>query len=622
MLDVLRRHSQSWIIKVLFILLILSFGVWGVGDMVVGNAARAPVVTVGSSEIGIDEVSSEYKREMDRLQPMFGGQLTAEQAKQFGLLDRVLEQVVSRALLDHEGKGLGLAGDDEALRREIAANPVFRNQFGQFDPGVFRAVLNNAGLSEQQFVETERKNMVRERVANAVTGGAAVPGVALDPLYRYRNEKRMAEAVTISAESFPAPQAPDEPTLEKFHKDNVARFMAPEYRTLTALILRIGDVAGDIAITDEQIAETYNARIEEFQAPERRNVQQILVSEAEVGQASDLVAQGKDLPAIAAALGGKDVVDLGWMQKADAPPQLAEAIFALADGKVGAPVQSPLGLHVVKVSGIEKGATRSLADVRDQIRQELINEKGLDRLYELSNKVEDALGGGATLEDAAAKLNLKTVKGAIDAQGIDGQGRPAVTLPLTQRFLQTAFQTEQGRESQLTEMEGGGYFIVRVDEVTPPAPKPFQTVKADVIGLWQLQQRQSAAADLAKQIAERLKTGEDIAAVAAQHKLKVETVGPFSRADRSPPAMPPAAAAELMKGAVGAVATAATPAGTVVARLKSVTAAEPASNPEGIEQLRAQLSQAMASDLFDQYVAALNADVGVKVNRKLLDERF
>ena len=62
--------------------------------------------------------------------------------------------------------------------------------------------------------------------------------------------------------------------------------------------------------------------------------------------------------------------------------------------------------------------------------------------------------------------------------------------------------------------------------------------------------------------------------------------------------------------------------GTVVFRLKEIVETAPASEPEGLAQLRDGLKQLLLADLLDQFRVALNDSIGVKVNQRAADSIF
>ena len=619
MLDVFRSASKTWVVRLLFALLALSFVAWGAGDVVRGGVGRSPAIEIGKTSMSAAEVMGEFKREVERLQPLFGGKLTPEDARKMGMLDRTIDSLIARTLIDEAARSLGLAATDETILRRVASNPAFKGPTGQFDRDIFRSRLARLGHTEDSFMKTERTNMVRNQMVETVAAGIGAPQALSDPLLNWREERRVAETFVIRDDSTPLPPAPDAAQLEAYYKENVSRFMAPEYRALTVLLLRPADVTGGIEIDETMVQDAYQQRLEEFSTPERRAVSQIVFDEqSAAAKATDMVTGGKDLAAIAKAL-NTEIIELGVVEKGDLPEGLAEAVFKLSSGATGQPIKSALGWHVVKVTQIQPGRTRSFNEVKTQLEQDLRKEKATDGLSELANKVEDALGGGATLEEAAKRHNLKTVKiAAVDAQGRGLNSKPVAELPKSDQFLDVAFHTDQNTESPLTEVPNNGYFLLRVDGVTPPAPKSLAEIKAEVIATWQAERRQEQARDKAQKLADRIKAGESTAQVAQSAGAKLETSKPFVREPAEGTTLPASIIADLFKAQPGGIATAPVGGGTLVARLTSVVAFNVNASPAVSQAARQRVSQAVATDIADQYIAALNASIGVKVDRPQL----
>lgn len=619
MLDVFRTASKTWIVRLLFAMLALSFVAWGAGDFVRGGVGRTPAVEVGKTTMSAGEVMAEFKREVERLQPLFGGKLTAEDARKMGMLDRTIDSIIARTLIDEAGRSLGLIATDESILRRVAANPAFKGPTGQFDRDVFRSRLARLGYTEDSFMKTERANMVRGQMIETVAAGIVAPKALTEPLLAWREERRVAETFLVKDDSTPLPPAPEQAVLEAYYKDNAARFMAPEYRALTVMLLRPADIAAGIEIDEMMVREAYQQRLEEFSTPERRAVQQIVLDEpSAAAKAGDMVTAGKDLAAVAKALNA-EIIDLGQVEKGDLPEGLAEAVFRLSANTTGQPVKTALGWHVVKVGQVQPGRTRSFDETKKQLEQDLRREKSMDGLAELANKVEDALGGGATVEEAAKRFNLKTVKiAAVDAQGRGTDGKPIADLPKSDQFLDVAFHTDQNTESPLTEVPENGYFLLRVDGVTQPTAKPLAAVRAEVIAGWQAERRQEQARDKAAKLVERVRAGESFAQVAQSAGAKVETTKPFAREAGEGAVLPPAAVAEMFKARVGGAVAVPVQGGTLVARLAAIQPFQPDSNPQAAEGARRRVAQAVAGDVADQFVAALNASIGVKVDRPQL----
>lgn len=622
MLDTFRRHSQHWIIKILFVLLILSFGVWGIGDVVRLRAESQPAITVGKMEIAAAAVVDDFRRQADRLITMSRGKITVEQARQMGVLDNSIQQIVSRTLLDQEATRLKLSVDEDTLRSAIAADPTFQNERKQFDKLRYSTVLERSGLSEKAFLAEERSAILRSNLLRAVEGGVVAPAAAVEPLFRYAYEQRVAETITFPSNKMPEPAKPDDALLQTFYNGHISEFTAPELRGVTAVVLRPGDLT-IIPPSDADVEKAYQARLSEYVQPEKRALQLVTLPDEAKAKAFAAAVKGKDFAAQAAA-DSADLIDLGTIEKKVVPnTEIADAAFALPAAGVAGPVQSPLGWHVVRVAAITPGKNRSLAEVKASLVQELTHADTITRLYPMSVDLEDKVGSGASLEEAATALNVKPVKiDAIDAQGNGPNGKPLAGLTLPPAALAKLFQTGQGTTSEVEKLDDdSGYFALRVDQVTAPAPRPFALIKDQVAAAWALEEKERAARKLAEAAAERLGKGEALAAVAGS--FKAETTAPFRRIvgpDSTIPGTLPPAVFKLTPG--GAVVVDAPDGSAVAARLKSILPADPQAVPAVFENARAQFAKSLGGDILSTYRVALQKDIGVSVNRPLIDQQF
>ncbi|OIQ85591.1 peptidyl-prolyl cis-trans isomerase D [mine drainage metagenome] len=630
MLDTFRRHSQHWIIKILFALLILSFGVWGIGDVIRLRVASQPAITVGTMEVPARAVVDDFRRQADRLITMSRGKITLEQAREMGILDTTIQQIVDRGLLDQEAARLKLAVDVGTLRAVIAADPAFQNNLHQFDKTRYETVLERAGLSERAFLADERASILRSNLFDAVGGGVAAPASAVDPLFRYVFEKRVAETITYSPNAMPAPPRPDDQVLQTYYKNHQAQFMAPELRGGTIALLRPADVSADIHPSDQDIERSYQLRQDEFHQPAKRGLQ--LVTLADEGKAQAFMAAVKAGKSFAAESKAAklDVVDLGTLVKSAAPnTEIADAAFGTDQTGVVGPVQSPLGWHVVNVTSVTPGKDQPLADVRAKIVQDLVKAEAVNRMYPLSNDMEDKIGAGAAVEDAATAVGVKPIRiTAIDVQGNGPDGSPLpVSLPAA--VLQKMFATAKGDSTDVEKLDNdAGYYVLRVDQITPPAVRPFALIKDKVAAAWSLDQREQAARKLAEAAVAGLNKGEALQAVAdavgaGAGAGKADTTQPFRRIGAPEEPLPPTLPPAVFKLGLGAAQLVDAPDGSAIAaRLKQVIPADPKAEAPLFENFRAQYAKGLGNDLLGSYRQALEQQIGVSINRSLIDQQF
>jgi len=624
MLEAIRKRSASFLVKLLFGLLVLSFGLWGIADVFSPGQSDNWAAEVGDVRVPVTTVSNEYQRELRRLNTAFGN-IDPEQARALGLPSRVLNQIVDRTLLDLGAADLGVAVSDTLVRQAIQDDQTFRNQLGNFDAELFRQILSINGLTENEYVATVRGDIARRQLVGSVTAGAAVPGSMVDAMYRYRGEQRVAEILRVEDAAMDDIEEPSDADLRKFYEDNATLFTAPEYRTVTGAILLTRNLAGEIAISDQELEAVFKERIDEFSQPERRTLRQMVFSEESAAiNAYNRLVDGADFATVAKKEAGlePDALDIGTVTRDRLPTELADAAFGLAAMGVSEPVQSPLGWHLIEVTAIEPAHQATLDEVRDELVTEISNEKALDALFDLTARLEDALGSGAPLEEAAKELDLELRSiAAIDPQGLDRQGVPVADMPVG--FLDAVFATDEGSESPLTEAGDEGYFVLRVDAVTPPARKPMDTVRQDVVEAWKAQRRTELAKKTAESISSRLEGGTDPATLAKENGAVLVTTTPFSRSGEGfPDTLPKALIAEVFRTHPGDTVVVQGEKASYVARPKTVVPADPGADQARLTELRNELARAQAIDLISQLTQALRQQHPVRVNNRLLEELF
>jgi peptidyl-prolyl cis-trans isomerase D len=628
MMQAIRTRAGSIIVKVLFGLLIVSFGFWGIYTRSPDYSEKSPdtvIATVGDASIRAQDLLKSVEAAMQRLRAQAGGSISLEQIKQLGVIDGLLNQLVDRSLLDQETERLRLQVSDDVVRSTIYENPAFRGPDGRFDRMLYQQVLTMNGLSEEDLVARVRREIPRSDLLQAVTAGVAGPQDVAAALYRYRNEKRIAEIV-----SFPAAVAgdvgqPSDADLSKFYEAHQEMFRAPEYRGFTVIGMDPATLAKTIEIPEEKLRKEYDERKDEFVTPERRDVEQILASsEDKAKEAEAALAAGKDWKEVATKIAGQDpdTIDLGLMKREELPRLLADITFDLPLNKPSDPVKSPLGWHILRVTKIEAPTEQTFDQVKDQISSELANEEAGNRLEKLGRQVDDALAGGASMADTAAKFGLSvTTVPASDDGGNAPDGKP-ISLPVAaNEALKTAFDTREKETSRIEQTQGGAIFAVRVDQVTASQVRPLADVKDQAVAAWQAEQKRARVGKAAEALANAVSGDKTLAAVAAEQKLTVTTSPPLSRRPQQGGGVPPALAGKLFGAQKGETVTAEDETGAYVAQLKEIQLPEAPQGDAGKAQ-DGELANAIKLDMASEFTAALRQRYPVEIKRDAVDRIF
>ena len=539
MLTSMRKGASGWIAKILFALLIVSFGAWGITDYLTPDPDPV-VIKVGDTEIRSSTFRNHFSRSLDRLRQQLGTTVTQELAVQMGLGDDVTNGLIDQQVLTREAERMGMSISDDLLRTVIASDSMFQGPTGQFDRTRYEEVLFRSGMGEQAFLADLAGRLIRDPLVSAATAAPPPPEGLVKAQNAFAGEQRTVVVLYRDHADFPAPDDPGETVLRQVYQDQETLYRQGELRDLTALVLDTDEIAKGFAVGDARIAEEYENRKGQYFKPETRDVAQILFQDADAAvNAYGRLQAGESWVTVVGDSGGV-ATELGVLGKGQfLTPELADAAFNVTSPGAAGPVESPFGHHVLLVKTINPESTTPLADVRDEISHSLALDLAIDEIIERANAVEDAIAAGDSLESAADAAGVSLMRfDGVTRTGLDTAGNRIDGLPPEGQFLAVAFQTEENENSILTERPHGGYFVVRVDRVVPETKKPFEQVQAQVLNDWRESQRSEQAEQAAAALAETLRSGADPSGAAADASFSLTTLAPFTRTQSPDPATP------------------------------------------------------------------------------------
>ena len=623
MLDAMRKRASSWVVRVLLGLLIVSFAVWGIGDIFLGTGGGNVVAEVGDLEVTTSDLDRELDSQIRRLSAQFGTNLDRRQALALGLLNQSLQSRIAQRLVDMHGVDLGIGVADAAIRTVITEDPLFRGETG-FDRQRMELVLRSQGLNEDSLIEEVRREIRRNLVVQAVSDLAQTPEVIAARIEAHRNETRNATMLRVEAEAMNVDE-PDDATLEVFLEENKARYEAPEYRSGVIALLAPEDITSEIEITDAELREVYEARLDAYTTPERRRVGQLLASDqAVIDAAKKAVEEGATLAETAESMAddGVGYTAIGPVARNDLPTALSDAIFSVADSEsLAGPVKSAFGWHLFRLIEMEEEKVTPFEDVQDALRDELALERARLELPDLANALDDEIAAGATLETATTQLGLDLIEvDGIDRSGLDREGN-AVDVPgLTGEVLAAIFGAELDETSLLEETQRG-YMMYRVDAVEAPRDRTLDEVRDRLTEAWTVNARQEAARTEATALLERTAGGATLEALAEEGGDAVTLVTATSLRRGGSGALDGlnraavAAIFALEKGGDLGTEPIDVGGGSALLRLDEVIEAEP---PESLDTLRQQIAGDVRGDLLNQYEQALRGKYSIQVNEEAL----
>jgi peptidyl-prolyl cis-trans isomerase D len=623
MLRGIRNASANWlgrtVMTVVMGLLAASFAIWGINDIFRGFG-RSTLAKVGGTEISIEVFRQAYNDRLQQLSRQAGRPITAEQAKAIGLDRRVLSEMVAEAALDQRARQMRLAIPDDEIVKRITADKTFQGPTGKFDRSHFELLLRSAGYTEQRFVAEQRQMMLRRAIGDSLSAAIPVPTAWLDAITTFQNQERAIAYVTLGAAQAGDIPQPSEEELKKYFEAHKFLFRAPEYRKIVTLQLTPEALAKWMEISEADVKAVYDAHPDKYGTPERRHVEEIVFPSAADAEAAETsLKSGLSFAALAAERGlTQQDIDLGTVTKsALVDPAVADAAFALKEGEVSAPVKGRFGTVIVTVAKIEPGETKTLAEAAPQIRNEIALDRAKAQVRDLHDKIEDERGGGASLEQAAAKFKLPlTTLAAVDRTGRDDSGKVIADFPHAGDVISAAFASDVGVDNDPVAADGG-YIWYDVASVSPAHERSFDEVKNQVEQGWRRDEIATRLQTKAAELVDKLRAGTALDALAKADGLDVAAADKLKRGQ--PGALSPRAVEAVFRTAKDGFGSASNkPDEWIVFRVTDLTTPAFNANSPEAKQLDEVVGRQIADDVFGEYVAALEDELGTNVNQAAL----
>ena len=522
MLQALRNGTKSNLMRAFLLVLVVGFGMWGIGDIFRSSPNDEDAITVDNITVSANEVAITF----DRARRFYYPGLNNNEAIATGLMDQIIAELIERSLFEAEAARLGLTVTRDMAKQSLRTNPLFQDASGNFNPLLMRDILARRGISEDQLIADIGYAEKRNQVIAAIASGAEYSPVLADSMAKWLAQQRQIHfaAIAISPDQV---TDPDQATLSGWYRDNQDIFDAPTMRSVTAVILSPDHYLQNIVVSQTELENAFEERKSAFSVPERRDFLQMVLPDLETAEAvrQRLIA-GEDFAAVALEVSGDKPEDITFVgvTRDDLPEDLAATIFAGSEGNVTNPSQTPFGVYVFEITAIYEAKIPSFEDIRTRLEEELKIEMAVNQVYDSITIFEEAQDSGATLEEAAkaAKAQLITIAG-MSQNSLNESSDPINDIATSTGFRSAVWQQEIGTEGMLIADEDNTYFALRVENETAARSRDLDEVKDEAIKAWKLE----TAISRAKTQAEDIIAANDFDAAVKSAGATLEQSSPF-----------------------------------------------------------------------------------------------
>ncbi|WP_296220899.1 SurA N-terminal domain-containing protein [Pseudomonas sp. UBA2684] len=499
MLQNIRDNSQGWIAKTIIGIIVALLALTGVEAIFTGTSNSQNAAEVNGEKIGSNDLSQAVEMQRRQLLQQLGQDFDASLLDEKLLRDAALNSLIERTLLLQGAADAKFSFSQPALDQLILQTPEFLVD-GKFNADRFDQVIRQLGYDRLQFRQMLEQEMLIGQLRAGLAGSGFVTDAEVSAFARLEKQTRDFATLTLQADSKAVQLSDDD--IKAYYNAKAAEFMSPEQVVLEYVELNKDAFFDQVEVTDEDLQSAYENEIANL--AEQRQAAHILVevsdslsdeqAKAKIDDVQKRLQQGEDFAALAkefsddpgsAANGG----DLGYAGPGVYDPAFEDALYALRDSEVSAPVRSEFGWHLIKLLGVQAPEVPSLASLKDKLERELKTQQVEQRFVEVTKQLEDAAFEASDLAQPAQELGLVVkTSAAFGREGGEG-------LTANRQVIQAAFSAEvleDGSNSGAIELDPNSVVVVRVKEHKKPEQLPLEQV-ADSIRAQLTQVRASEA---------------------------------------------------------------------------------------------------------------------------------
>src|SRR5476649_2176092 len=632
MLDRMRRQRD--VLKWSLGLVCVAFVLFYIPDFLRGNGADAAssdtIAKVEGREITSGDFRRTYQAQLQAYRSAYGASMSDQLLKQLGVEQQILQQMVDERAALAEADRLGIQVSYEEVRQRIFATPAFQENGAFIGEARYRQLLRmqRPPMLPSDFEDNVRNQIVVEKLRGSLTDWMSVADKELEQEYRRRNDKVKLAVVSLLADNFRTQVSASDAEVATYFDGHKTDFKIPEKRKIRYLLIDVDAVRAKVVIPSADVEKAYNNGIEQYTTPEQVRASHILLKTegkddaAVKAKAEELLKQaraGADFADLARknsedADSAKNGGDLDYFGRGRMVPEFDTAAFAMAPGQISDLVKTQYGYHIIKLVDKKNATTRALAEVRQQITDQLAYERAQAQASDLSQSLEKQISKPADLDKAAKAQGL-----TVQESGFFARDEPILGLGPSPEATNRAFEMKQGDVAGPLRASRGFVFETLVAKQDPYVPKVDEVkdrVRDEVI---KQKARESSRAK-ATEIAAKLKTAPDFEKAAKAAGLEAKTTDLIAK-DAPIPDLGAAPAVEdaAFKLAVGAVSDPIpTDNGTAVIKVlekKSVTPDEWTSSKD---RFREELLTDRRNRFFSAYMVKAKQKMKIEVNRESL----
>ena len=519
----IRERLTGILAFVILGILVIPFALVGVNEYFTSSGGNI-VARINETEISTNDFNQSFSNYRRRMQSIMGAAYDPVEMDQLTVRREHLDNLIDQELLTQTAQSMGLDVDDETLAEEIRNIPAFQVD-GVFNTDVYQSRLQAQGLSPKQFQNEMRLQFVVNQLPRNINASSIATSTELEQFVALYEQERTFGAVMIPAELEEVLPEFGEEEITAWYESHSDDYLSEEQVIIEYVELDAAFMPAGPPPDEEMLLEQFEAQKARFISPEQRQVSHILIEvapdapEAEIETARQIAeglskraTDGEDFATLAAensqdqgsaAEGG----DLGWVEPGVMVQAFENAMYELSlETPVSDPVQTGFGWHVILLRDIRESSGMSFEEARMTLVSEYQQEEAARTFLEQADRLVDLVyEDPTTLESAAMVMELPVnVAGPFSRTGGEG-------IAANPEVIDTAFSDLvllQGSVSDPVNLDENRLVMIRLREHLPVALKPLSEVRAEIIATLKQNLAREKANAMATELLAGLQAGD------------------------------------------------------------------------------------------------------------------
>ncbi len=483
-----RDASHSLVIKILFTAIILSFCLWGVGDIIRNYSASRAVAKIDKTRITADQFLREFSQEKQRIRNLGAKPLTDAEMERLDIKGMVLDKLINTAVVERSYERFGIIVPRQSLVSLVHAMPEFQRN-GGFDSKIYEMALRHSGMSESGFLMKLRDSVARTQLFHPVIAGYKVPTMIKDVIAKNFEAMQTVVVATIDLnnQKFKSKFSDDE--LQQYYENNKDKYQIPETRDVSILMIDYGRLLDDMPVDEQEVERMYEANKDLYIQIESRTFERFEFDEEKsANKGWELINRGVATKEIVKRL-SPTVTVIESAHKNDFPESIGKVLFGLKEGKTSDVLKIGNKFYIYKLNKINRAKQKTKKEIMEEIRAEFQNEKlnspeFYARIKKIRNQIDDGFGAGKTIEEIAKETGMKieNIK-KISRENVRQAAKLIPDDDTRTEIVNAIFETDEGQssstiDSKETDMKS---YVVVVNKIMKATFPDYKSIKPIVL---------------------------------------------------------------------------------------------------------------------------------------------